>query len=104
MRNGFDVLLIEDEPVVRELVPLIQELANPIERAHYVQRLARLTQVDERTIQREIERQAAASAAAGNAERQARHGGPPRLIRTAPVTRWARAILAAANSAPCCRC
>ena len=62
--------------VVRELVPLIQELANPIERAHYVQRLARLTQVDERTIQREIERQAAASAAAGNAERQARHGGP----------------------------
>lgn len=72
--------------VVRELVPLIQELANPIERAHYVQRLARLTQVDERTIQREIERQAAASAAAGNAERQARHGGPTRLIRTAPVT------------------
>ncbi len=47
--------------VVRELTPLIQELADPIERAHYVQRLARLVQVDERTIQREIERQAVSS-------------------------------------------
>ncbi len=67
--------------VVRELAPLIQELADPIERTHYVQRLARLTQVDERTIQREIERQAAAGAAGDHAERQARRSSP---IRQAP--------------------
>ena len=62
--------------VVRELVPLIQELADPIERTHYVQRLARLTQVDERTIQREIERQAAASKLAVSADRQPRVSHP----------------------------
>ena len=61
--------------VVRELAPLIQELADPIERTHYVQRLARLTQVDERTIQREIERQAAASNLVVNAERPGRPTG-----------------------------
>lgn len=44
---------------VRELVPLIQEVADPVERTHYVQRLARLTRVDERTVQRELDRQAA---------------------------------------------
>lgn len=38
---------------VRELVPLIQEVADPVERTHYVQRLARLTRADERTVQRE---------------------------------------------------
>jgi DNA primase len=43
---------------VRELVPLIQEVADPVERTHYVQRLARLTRVDERTVQRELDRQA----------------------------------------------
>lgn len=46
---------------VRELVPLIQEVADPVERAHYVQRLARLTRVDERTVQRELDRQASLS-------------------------------------------
>ena len=70
--------------VVRELVPLIQELADPIERTHYVQRLARLTQVDERTIQREIERQAATSNLSVNAERQVRMGRPARNAQTAP--------------------
>lgn len=44
---------------VRELVPLIQEVADPVERTHYVQRLARLARIDERTVQREIDRQAA---------------------------------------------
>jgi DNA primase len=72
--------------VVRELVPLIQELADPIERTHYVQRLARLTQVDERTIQREIERQTAASKLAVSADRQARVSQPAAGAAVAPVT------------------
>jgi len=72
--------------VVRELVPLIQELADPIERTHYVQRLARLTQVDERTIQREIERQAAASKWAVGADRQARVSRPAAGAPGAPVS------------------
>lgn len=76
--------------VVRELAPLIQELADPIERTHYVQRLARLTQVDERTIQREIERQAAASTAGDHVERQARRNNP---TRQAPPASPASSVL-----------
>jgi DNA primase len=36
---------------VRRLWPVIQEIANTVERTHYVQKLARLVRVDERTLQ-----------------------------------------------------
>lgn len=64
---------------VRELVPLIQEVADPVERAHYVQRLARLTRVDERTVQRELDRQAslASTPAPASAVRPTTAAGTP---------------------------
>jgi DNA primase len=36
---------------VRRLLPVIQEVGDPVQRAHYVQRLARLVRVDEKTLQ-----------------------------------------------------
>ena len=39
----------------REILPLIQEIGSPVERTHYLQRLARLLRVDERTLQQEME-------------------------------------------------
>jgi DNA primase len=41
---------------VRRLVPLIREIANGVERAHYVQRLARLVQVDEQIVHSQVMR------------------------------------------------
>lgn len=43
---------------VDELAPLILEVSNEIQRAHYAQQLARLVQTDERTIERELLRRA----------------------------------------------
>ena len=37
---------------VERLAPLIREVANEVQRAHYVQQLARLIQTDERTVER----------------------------------------------------
>ncbi len=39
---------------VEEVLPIIADLASPVERAHYVQRLATLTGVDERTLTAEL--------------------------------------------------
>src|SRR5207237_972162 len=33
-----------------QLLPVVQEIADPIRRAHYLQRLARIARVDERTL------------------------------------------------------
>lgn len=41
---------------VERLAPLIQEVADEVQRAHYVQQLARLVQTDERTVQRLVMR------------------------------------------------
>ena len=44
---------------VDQLAPLVLEVSNEIQRAHYAQQLARLVQTDERTIERELLRRAA---------------------------------------------
>jgi DNA primase len=44
---------------VKELLPVIGEIGDQIERAHYVQKLARLVRVDERTLLMEIKAQKA---------------------------------------------
>ncbi|MCC7352749.1 MAG: DNA primase [Anaerolineae bacterium] len=43
---------------VRRLAPLLREIADPVERAHYVGRLARLAQTSEETVRQAIERAA----------------------------------------------
>ncbi len=40
---------------VQEVLPLLTEIHNPVERAHYVQRLAHLVQVDERAIAAQLQ-------------------------------------------------
>jgi DNA primase len=42
---------------IDRLAPLIQEIANPIERTHYVQALARLVQMDERLVTQQVARE-----------------------------------------------
>jgi DNA primase len=74
---------------VERLAPLIREIANQVERAHYVQRLARLIEVDERTIvgqisaagQEQARRRAAQPAA--EAEAQSEPVGAPGRARKA---------------------
>lgn len=48
---------------VERLTPLIQEVADEVQRAHYVQRLARLVQTDERTVERLVLQRRAATPA-----------------------------------------
>jgi DNA primase len=38
---------------VRKLMPIIQEIGDPVERTHYIQKLARLVRVDEKTLLRQ---------------------------------------------------
>ena len=60
---------------VDQLAPLILEVADAIQRAHYAQQLARLVQTDERTIERELARRASPQ----RAKRQ-----PPPVDETPP--------------------
>jgi len=39
---------------VRELIPILRDISNQVERAHYLQKLARLIHVDERTLMAEL--------------------------------------------------
>jgi len=39
---------------VRRLAPILNEIGNPVERAHYLQQLARMVRVDERVLARQI--------------------------------------------------
>jgi DNA primase len=52
----------------RQVVPVIRDVADPVERAHYAQRLARILRVDERTVLEEL------GAASPKARRPARPG------------------------------
>ncbi len=41
---------------VRELLPVIREVGNPVEQEHYLQQLAHLVKIDERTLRAELQR------------------------------------------------
>lgn len=81
---------------VARMAPLIREIANPVEREHYLQALARMVHSDERlvaeqvaTLGRTADRTAVARAEASTAREQAaerRQAGPPALrpIASAP--------------------
>jgi len=45
---------------VKEILPLIKELSNSTEQTHYLQQLARLVKIDERTLEQELQRIASA--------------------------------------------
>jgi len=69
---GLDLDSAKDKSsAVRQLAPIIQEIGDGVERAHYLQKLARLIRVDERVILREMGRRAKA----GRGAREQRSGG-----------------------------
>jgi DNA primase len=67
--------------LVRQLLPLISELGDGIERAHYLQKLARLIRIDERTLAAEMTR----ARTRGGAEKTAGDGRAASLVEGAPA-------------------
>jgi DNA primase len=67
--------------LVRQLLPLIGEIADAIERAHYLQKLARLVRMDERILAAEMTR----ARSRGGAEKPADDGRLSSLLQTSPV-------------------
>ncbi len=64
----------------REVLPVIREIGSSVERAHYLQALARLLRVDERELRREMQgRPSTRHAAAHVVERSGRLSGQPGL-------------------------
>lgn len=54
--NKFDLHSSKDKAAAaREVLPLIREIGSAVERSHYLQQLARLLRVDERTLEQELE-------------------------------------------------
>lgn len=54
--SKFDLESPKDKvAAAREVLPLIKEIGSPVERAHYLQKLARMLRVDERMLQQEME-------------------------------------------------
>ncbi|MCU0510157.1 MAG: toprim domain-containing protein [Anaerolineae bacterium] len=62
---------------IERLAPLIQEIASPIERTHYVQALARLVQMDERLVSEQVARGSRIDERAARAPADARPGRQP---------------------------
>lgn len=62
---------------IDRLAPLIQEIANPIERTHYVQALARLAQMDERLVTEQVARASRVEERASHAAAEPRPGRQP---------------------------
>jgi DNA primase len=79
--SRFDLQSPKDKTrAAQQVLPLIMEIQSPVERSHYMQRLARLLRVDERTLQREAQRLGTAPIATKlSAERLGRLSAQPGL-------------------------
>ena len=62
---------------VRELIPIFRDISSPIERKHYIQKLARLIHIDERTLTAEVTGQQPANASKGTNRRSQRATAEP---------------------------
>ena len=67
--------------LVRQLLPLLGEIEDAIERAHYLQKLARLVRIDERTLAAELTR----SKSRGRRGAPTADGQPAPTFQTAPA-------------------
>ncbi len=74
---------------VRRLAPIVGEIKDPVQRAHYVQELARLVQVDERTLTQQLKLRGADAKL--KQKRQQLESAPPR-----PSARYDEHLLALA--------
>jgi len=90
---GFDLDSPKDKMrAADQVLPIIREIQSPVERSHYMQRLARLLRVDERVLQREAERVKSKPAVAEAPEkRQGRLSAQPGL--TVGLERYALVLL-----------
>jgi DNA primase len=79
--SKFDLESPKDKvAAARAVLPLIQEIGSSVERAHYLQELARLLRVDERTLLQELEgKKVVPRAPAGTGERYGRLSAQPGL-------------------------
>jgi DNA primase len=69
---------------VERMAPIIREIANPVEREHQVQRLARLVKADERLIAEQIMRSAAATRGGGPVISRPRRDAPAGAGESSP--------------------
>jgi DNA primase len=75
---------------IERMAPLIREVANPVERAHYLQALARLVRLDERLISEQVSvlgRQTDRAAEFGSGPRPGRSGRREEKAKQ-PLLRW----------------
>ena len=78
--SKFDLRSPKDKvAAAREVLPLIREIGSTVERSHYLQKLARLLRVDERTLQAELEGKKTAQRGSPATERFGRLSGQPGL-------------------------
>jgi DNA primase len=79
--SKFDLESPKDKvAAAREVLPIIKEIGSPVERAHYLQKLARMLRVDERMLQQEMESKKVAPRGLGTAaERYGRLSAQPGL-------------------------
>jgi DNA primase len=82
--------------IVDQITPLINDVANPVERSHYRQRLARLLRIDERALQPEAQSVAGRSRAARRDEQPPPVTGIVTPELTLTPTLWREAFCLAA--------
>lgn len=69
---------------VERLAPLLREIANPVERAHYLQLLARMVQTDERLVADQVMQAGRLDERRGGPEETPGRGGPSRRAAAPP--------------------
>lgn len=76
--DGLDLAQARDKSVaVRELVPIIRDLGDNVQREHYVQRLARLLRVSEQSVLAEMRRVPKPGRPPGRAQAEPSSAAPP---------------------------
>ena len=92
---------------VRQVAPLIRAIGDPVERAHYMQKVATLTQTPVATIELAVARAAAGGPTPARGARAAAAARPDPPARAAAATSRPRSICwrccCAIRKRPCCR-
>lgn len=70
--------------VAEQVIPLIRDIADPVERSHYMQKLAGILQVDERALQRYAPQQKRRRPAQAKSPSRKRNGKPPSKAAARP--------------------
>jgi DNA primase len=93
--TGLDMTRARDKTLATDrLLPIIAEIKNPIRQAHYLQKLARLVNVDERRLEAELARLKPAPSRYRGKEPTAKAAGQtPRPTLSSPVEEYCLALL-----------